>query len=126
MGVSEGTVRNRVYRLLDEQVIQILGWVDPAHLGFDAPAMIGVTVQPAEIEKAAEKIASFTEVSYLLMVTGGYDLIVEVMCRDRQHLTDFLNNELRKVQGVVSLQTFLILRTVKSDYEVRPTLSGEL
>lgn len=126
LGVSEGTVRNRVYRLLDEQIIQIVGQVDPAQFGFDAPAMMGITVQPAEIEKAAEQIAAFPEVSYLLMVSGGYDLIVEVMCRDRQHLTTFLNQSLRKVPGVSGIHTFLILRTLKADYEVHPTLGGGL
>lgn len=122
LGVSEGTIRNRVYRLIDEQIIQIVGQVDPIHLGFDAPAVMGVTVQPAEIEQAAEQIASFPEVSYLLMVSGGYDLIVEVACRDRAHLTSFLNQSLRKVPGVQSIHTFLILRTLKADYEIRPEI----
>ncbi|MCU0488097.1 MAG: Lrp/AsnC family transcriptional regulator [Anaerolineales bacterium] len=119
LGVSEGTVRNRVYRLLDEQVIQIVGQVDPEHLGFDAPAIMGVSVQPSEVEAAAEKIAAFGEVSYLLLVSGEYDLIVEVMCEDREHLSQFLNQKLRKVPGVQSVHTFLILKTIKADYEIR-------
>ena len=124
LGVSEGTVRNRVYRLIDEQIIQIVGQVDPIHMGFDAPAVMGVTVQPSEIEKAAEQIASFPEVSYLLMVSGGYDLIVEVACRDRAHLTNFLNQSLRKVPGVQAIHTFLILRTLKADYDIRPAIKS--
>lgn len=124
LGVSEGTVRNRVYRLLEEQVIQIVGQVDPYHLGFDAPAIMGVSVHPSEVESAANQIASFPEVSYLLMVSGDYDLIVEVMCRNREHLTNFLNQSLRKVPGVLSVHTFLILRTLKADYEVRPSLDA--
>jgi Lrp/AsnC family transcriptional regulator, regulator for asnA, asnC and gidA len=120
LGVSEGTVRNRVYRLLEEQVIQIVGQVDPYHLGFDAPAMMGISVQPSEVEAAAEQIAAFPEVSYLLLVSGEFDLIVEVMCEDREHLGSFLNQRLRKVPGVQSIHTFLILKTVKADYEVHP------
>lgn len=118
LGVSEGTVRNRVYRLLDEQIIQIVGQVDPEHLGFDAPAIMGVSVQPSEVEAAAEKIAAFGEVSYLLLVSGEYDLIVEAMCEDREHLSQFLNQKLRKVPGVQSVNTFLILKTIKADYEI--------
>ena len=121
LGVSEGTVRNRVYRMLDEQVIQIVGQLDPYHLGFDAPAIMGVSVHPAQIDSAADAIAAFPEVSYLLMVSGEYDLIVEVMCKDRQHLTQFLNKSLRKVPGVLSVHTFLILKTLKADIEVRAT-----
>jgi len=121
LGVSEGTVRNRVYRLLEEQVIQIVGQVDLYHLGFDAPAIMGVSVQPAEIEAAVEQIAAFPEVSYLLMVSGQYDLIVEVMCEDREHLSLFLNQKLRKITGVQSIHTFLILKTIKADYEIHPS-----
>lgn len=121
LGVSEGTVRNRVYRLLEEQVIQIVGQVDTDHLGFNAPAIMGVKIQPAEVETAAEIISSYDEVSYLLMVSGDYDLIVEVMCKDREHLSRFLNQKLRKVTGVQNINTFLILKTLKADYEIRPT-----
>jgi Lrp/AsnC family transcriptional regulator for asnA, asnC and gidA len=118
LNVSEGTVRNRVYRMLEEQVIQIVGQVDPYHLGFDAPAIMGVNVNPAEVEEAAKIIATFSEVSYLLLVSGDFDLIVEVMCRDREHLSNFLNQSLRKVPGVQSIHTFLILNTLKADYEI--------
>jgi len=122
LGVSEGTVRNRVYRLLEEQVIQIVGQVDPYHLGFDAPAIMGVSVHPTQVESAAEQIAAFPETSHLLMVSGAYDLIVEVVCRDREHLANFLNHSLRKVEGVQNIHTFLILRTLKADYEIRPKI----
>jgi len=71
------------------------------------------------VEAAAEKIAAFGEVSYLLLVSGEYDLIVEAMCEDREHLSQFLNQKLRKVPGVQSVNTFLILKTIKADYEIR-------
>ena len=122
LGISEGTVRNRVYRLLEDQVIQIVGQVDPYHLGFDAPAIMGVTVNPLQLDSAAQQISAFPEVSYLLMVSGSYDLIVEAMCRDREHLANFLNQKLRQVAGVQSVHSFLILRTLKADYEVRPSI----
>jgi Lrp/AsnC family transcriptional regulator for asnA, asnC and gidA len=121
LGISEGTVRNRVYRLLEDQVIQIVGQVDPYHLGFDAPAIMGVSVNPLQLESAAQQISAFPEVSYLLMVSGSYDLIVEAMCRDREHLANFLNQKLRQVPGVQSVHSFLILRTLKADYEIRPS-----
>jgi Lrp/AsnC family transcriptional regulator, regulator for asnA, asnC and gidA len=123
LGISEGTVRNRVYRLLEDQVIQIVGQVDPDHLGFDAPAIMGVSVNPLQLESAAQQISAFAEVSYLLMVSGSYDLIVEAMCRDREHLANFLNLKLRQVPGVQSVNSFLILRTIKADYEIRPSLN---
>lgn len=118
--ISEGTVRNRIARLTENQVIQIVGLIDPYRLGFDAPAIIGVSVDPPQIESAAEKIAAFPEVSYLIMVSGTFDLIVEVLCRDRKHLVTFLNKSLHQVPGVNSTQTFLTLRTFKMAYGARP------
>ncbi len=122
LGISEGTVRNRVARLMENQVIQIVGLIDPYQLGFDAPAMIGVSVEPRAIESAAAQIAAFPEVSYLIMVSGEFDLIVEVMCRDRASLAVFLNQKLRQVPGITKAQTYLILRTFKMSYGARPTM----
>lgn len=123
LGVSEGTVRNRVARLLEENIVQIVGLIDPYQLGFDAPAMIGVSVQPDALEETAAQIAGFPEVSYLILVSGEVDLIVEVMCRDRDHLTEFLNQKLRKLPGIQRTQTAMILRTYKMAYGAHPEMS---
>ncbi|MDX1435177.1 MAG: Lrp/AsnC family transcriptional regulator [Anaerolineales bacterium] len=123
LAVSEATVRNRIARLLDDKVIQVIGLVDPYQLGYDAPAMIGVSVEPTMLESAASAIAEFREVSYLIMVSGEFDLMVEVMCRDRQALTDFLNQKLRQVPGVTRTQSSLILHTYKMAYGAQPSVS---
>ena len=80
LDVSEGTVRNRVARLIQVRVLQMVGMVDPYRLGFDAPAVISVSVQPPLLEKVAHTISKFPEVSYLIMVSGEFDLLVEVLC----------------------------------------------
>ncbi len=122
LGISEGTVRNRVARLTENQTIQVVALIDPYRLGFDAAALIGVSVEPPLIEAAAEQIARFPEVSYLVLVSGMFDLIVEALCRDREHLANFLSQSLHQVPGVRSTQTFVILRTYKMAYGARPTL----
>jgi Lrp/AsnC family transcriptional regulator, regulator for asnA, asnC and gidA len=121
LGVSEGTIRNRVSRLMTEQILQVIGMADPLRLGFDAPAMIGVSVQPSMLKSAMEAIAEFSEVSYLIMVSGEFDLFVEVMCRDRKHLATFLRDHLHQVTGIVRTQTFLILHTHKMAYGALPS-----
>lgn len=126
LGISEGTVRNRLARLQEQKVIQVIGMVDPYTLGFDAPAMIGVSIDPPQLEKAAELIATFPEVSYLVMVSGELDMIVEVMCQDREALAEFLNQKLRQVPGIVRTQTYLILRTYKMAYGAKPTINVPL
>jgi len=120
--VSEGTVRNRVARLIKDKVLHIIGLVDPNSLGFNAPAIIGVSINEGDIETIASEIASFPEVSYLIMVSGEFDMIVEVLCRDREHLANFLNQKLRKVFGVSRTQTFMTLRTFKMVHGAPPII----
>lgn len=113
LDVTEGTVRNRVAKLLEDKAIQIIGVLDPHRMGYNAPAIIGVSIQPPNLEEAAAEIASMKEVSYLIMVAGEYDLIIEVFCRDREHLAAFLKDKLLQVAGVQRAQTSFILHTYK-------------
>jgi Lrp/AsnC family transcriptional regulator for asnA, asnC and gidA len=124
LGISEGTVRNRVNRLIEDGVVRIVGLVDPVSFGLDAPAIIGISVAPAELEKAAAQIAAFPEVGLIVEVSGEYDLIVEVICRDREHLAVFLNDRLSSVPGIVKTETFLVLRTFKMVRSVIPDQSA--
>jgi len=125
LGVSEGTVRNRLQRLLSEQVVQVIGLVNPIKLGFDAPAMIGVSVNPTQLHEVAKAIGEFQEVSYMSMVSGEFDLLVEVMCRDRLHLASFISEQLHQIPGIVRTQTFIILRTFKMAYGAVPITQGK-
>ena len=102
LDVSEGTVRNRVARLIEDRILQIVGMVDPYRLGFDASDLISVSVQPPLLEKVVDTISKFPEVSYPIMVSGEFDLLVEVLCRDREHLASFLNEKMLRVPGVLT------------------------
>lgn len=123
LNVTEGTVRNRVTKLLNDHVFQIVGLIDPHRVGYDAPAIIGVSVQPPYLDKAAAAFALMPEVSYLIMVSGEFDLMVEVLCRDRQHLATFIRDQLLKVEGVHRTQTFMILHTYKMAHGAQPVLT---
>jgi Lrp/AsnC family transcriptional regulator for asnA, asnC and gidA len=116
VGISEGTVRRRVKRLVDDKVLQIVGIVEPQYLDWQAAAMIGVTVQAGQVDAVADQIAHFAEVSYLFMASGGFDLFVEVYCRDTEHLVSFLSERLQQVPGVERTETFMILKTYKLSY----------
>jgi Lrp/AsnC family transcriptional regulator for asnA, asnC and gidA len=124
LGISEGTVRNRVTRLIEDQILRIVGIVDPASQGLTAPAVIGISVSGGNIEKIAQEIARFPEVNYLIMVSGEFDLILEVLCRDRRHLANFLNDHLRQVVGVERTQTFMALRTFKTPLGARLSIEA--
>lgn len=125
LNVSEGTVRNRMARLLEEKTIQIVGMADPIQLGYDAPAIVGVSVFPQQMDEVARALAKIPQVSYLVMVSGEFDLLVELMCRDRDELTRLLNERVRTIEGVSRTQTFFIFHTYKMAYGALPVLPSD-
>jgi Lrp/AsnC family transcriptional regulator for asnA, asnC and gidA len=127
IGISEGAVRRRVKRLLSAKLLQIVGVVEPRLLNWQAPAMIGVTVEAGQVDAVATAIAKFPEVTYLFMASGGFDLFVEAYCRDREHMASFLSERLQQVPGVKRTETFMILKMYKLSYrwgETEPPRDG--
>jgi Lrp/AsnC family transcriptional regulator for asnA, asnC and gidA len=116
LGISEGSVRRRVKMMIDDGVLQIVGIVEPQYLDWQTAAMVGIAVQAGQIEPAAQDIAQFPEVTYLFMASGGFDLFVEVYCRDRDHFASFLSERLQKVPGIERTETYMILKMYKLSY----------
>jgi len=116
LNISEGAVRRRVKRLINDGMLQIVGIAEPQLLGWNAAGMIGVNVQAGQIEAVAHQIAQFPEVSYLFMASGGFDLFAEVYCKDMDHFVSFLNKKLQKVPGVQRTETYMILKMFKLSY----------
>ena len=116
LGISEASVRRRAKRLMDQGVLQIVGVAQPQYMGWNASGMVGVTIRAGEIEAAAEQIAAFPEVSYLIMASGVFDLFVDVFCEDLDHFVAFLNEKLQMVPGVERTETFMILKMYKLSY----------
>ncbi|HXF73420.1 MAG TPA: Lrp/AsnC family transcriptional regulator [Actinomycetota bacterium] len=116
LGVSEGTVRQRVGRLIRRGVIQIVAVADPTELGFGVVATIGVRVRGRSIQDAARRIAELPEVAYLAIVTGSVDMLVEVVCRDSAHLLRLISEDIVRLPGVECTDTFIFLKRVKETY----------
>ncbi len=116
LGVSEATVRARTNRLVERDILQIVGVTDPLKLGFQQQAMIGVRCEASELLTAADVINGFPEVDYLVVTAGSYDLLVEVVCEDNEALLQFLTEKLRRVPGVRETETFVYLRMLKQVY----------
>ena len=111
LNVSIGTVRTRFNKMIEEGTVNIIGRVNPDKVGFKCYAHIAVFVRPATLkEKVAQKISKLPEVSVLAMTSGDYDLEVDVMCRDNNHLVDFVN-EISKIEGVHQTKTTRNIRT---------------
>ncbi len=113
LDVSIGTIRTRFNKLIEDGTISIIGRVDPVKVGFHSYAHIAVYVRPATLkEKIAESIAAMPEVSFLAGTSGEYDLEVDVMCRDNDHLIEFIN-KISTLEGVFQTKTTLYLKVYK-------------
>jgi Lrp/AsnC family transcriptional regulator for asnA, asnC and gidA len=115
VGLSEAAVRQRVRRLVDSGVTQIVAVTDPLTLGFRRMAMIGIRVE-GDVRAAADTIAALPQIDYLVIVAGSFDLLVEIVCEDDDDLLRLLNDEIRAVPGVASTDTFTYLKICKETY----------
>jgi Lrp/AsnC family transcriptional regulator, regulator for asnA, asnC and gidA len=115
VGLSEAAVRQRVQRLLKAGVIQIVAVTDPLQLGFPRQAMIGIRIE-GDIEDAAEQIEMFPEVDYVVVTAGSFDLLVETVCENDDHLLELLNSRIRAIPSVRSTETFVYLKLRKQTY----------
>ena len=115
VGLSEAAVRQRVQRLVDSGVMQIVGVTDPKMIGFGRQAMIGLTVE-GDTRRVADAVAALAEVVYVVLTAGSLDVLVEVVVEDDEHLLELLNNKIRAIDGVRDTETFLYLRIHKETY----------
>ena len=121
-GVAESTIRSRYASLVEQGIVQTIAVIDPFAVGYNAPALIGITVEPGTIYSVAQALEKFPEVSYLVLVLGGYDLVVEVFCRDREHLTTFITDQIQTVPGVRATETLVIGKIFKLSFFWRPEI----
>lgn len=124
LGVSTGMIRQRYHRLVSDGILQVVAVTNPLLMGFTIMAQIGVKVDVSRLEEIADQIASFEEVIYLVLLTGSYDLHIEVVCRDNPHLLDFLTNKLYSVEGIKDTETFICMRIAKEVYTWSGYLEG--
>jgi Lrp/AsnC family transcriptional regulator for asnA, asnC and gidA len=115
VGLSEAAVRQRVQRLLDGGVMQIVAVTDPLQLGFARQAMIGIHAE-GDLEPIAAELGQMPEVDYVIVTAGSFDLIVEVVCESDDHLLELLSKRIRSVAGIKSTESFVYLKLHKQTY----------
>ncbi len=115
VGLSEAAVRQRVQRLIEAGVMQVVAVTDPLELGFDRQAMIGIRISGA-LEEIADRLAALDEVDYVVITAGSFDLLVEAVCESDDHLLELVSQKIRTVPGVVSTETFMYLKLKKQTY----------
>jgi Lrp/AsnC family transcriptional regulator, regulator for asnA, asnC and gidA len=114
VGLSEAAVRQRVQRLLDAGVMQIVAVTDPMQVGFPRQAMVGVRAD-GDVRGTADQLAALPEVDYVVVTAGSFDVILEIVCEDDERLLDTVAR-IRSFDGVRSTETFVYLGLRKQTY----------
>ena len=115
VGLSEAAVRQRVQRLLDAGIMQIVAVTDPIQVGFRRQAMIGIRVS-GDINIVGDALTAMPEVDYVVTTAGSFDVLAEVVCEDDEHLLELLTSRVRQLEGVQSTETFVYLKLNKQHY----------
>lgn len=115
VGLSEAAVRQRVQKLLDQGVMQIVAVTDPLTVGFRRQAMVGINVE-GDVESIADALTDMSEVEYVVMTAGSFDILAEIVCEDDDHLLDVINKRIRALPGVRSTESFVYLKLKKQTY----------
>jgi Lrp/AsnC family transcriptional regulator, regulator for asnA, asnC and gidA len=115
VGLSEAAVRQRVQKLTDAGVMQVVAVTDPMQLGFYRQAMIGIRAT-GDTTKVAEQLAAIREIDYVVLTAGSFDVLAEVVCENDDDLIELLNHRIRAIEGVLSTETFVYLKLQKQFY----------
>jgi Lrp/AsnC family transcriptional regulator for asnA, asnC and gidA len=115
VGLSEAAVRQRVQKLTDAGVMQVVAVTDPMQLGFFRQAMIGIRAT-GDTRVLADLLAAMPAVDYVVLTAGSFDILAEVVCEDDDELLELLNTQIRNLDGVSSTETFVYLKLHKQFY----------
>ncbi len=115
VGLSQAAVRQRVNRLTERRVIQIVAVTDPLSLGLTTQAMVGVTVS-GDVRQVAAAIGAMEEAEYVLVTAGRYDVLAEVLCANNESLLNLVNDKILGLSGVTGTEVFSILRMEKMTF----------
>ena len=114
--VSPGMIRQRYNRLVNMGMLKVVAISNPIQRGFKTMALVGVRTDGNKMLEVAEQISKLKEVVYLVVVSGRFDIIAEVFCRDHEDLLKFITEKLYTIEGVRESETFMHLKIVKEIY----------
>ncbi len=118
VSVSEGTVRRRLKRIIQEDFIRVTAALDPAKMGYASEALIGVQADPDKIDQVAEDLARLDEVDWVTITTGAYDVFAWAALQSAEALGIFLRTKVGAIPGVRRTETFVNLSVKKRGYGI--------
>ena len=114
INVAVSTIRHRYINLIEDGTIKIIGRVDPNKIGFNAYASILISVKPKTyLSTIFEELTKLPEISFLALVSGGFDIEADVMCRDMEHLNALLADKIHVLEGVFDTKTNMYMKIYK-------------
>lgn len=120
LGISEGTVRKRIDRLIASGLLRIVGVAEPAAAGYGTRAWILLTTELAQVDEVARRLAELPEVLSVQTVMGGYDVLAEAAFQSDEQLKAFLSEGVAAIPGVRASQTCHVARVFKRGYQWAP------
>ena len=115
VGLSEAAVRQRVQRLTDHGIMQVVAVTDPLELGFSRQALIGIRAT-GDLEPVADALVAMQEVDYVVLAAGSFDILAEVVAESDEHLLEIVTKRIRSIPDVLSTETFVYLKLRKQTY----------
>jgi len=114
--VSPGMIRQRYNRLVNMGVLKVVAISNPIQRGFKTMALVGIRTDGIKMLDVAEQVSKLKEVVYLVVVSGRFDIVAEIVCRDHEDLLKFITEKLYTIEGVRESETFMHLKIVKEIY----------
>lgn len=116
VGVSQTTVKKRIDRLVEKNVMRVIAVLDPSAVYHGAHLFVGITVKPGRASAVAEALAELREVAYLAVLVGRYDILIEIFAPDSEDYLQHVSERIAKVPDILTLETFSVLRNQKVSY----------
>jgi Lrp/AsnC family transcriptional regulator for asnA, asnC and gidA len=114
LDVSISNIRSRVSKLIEDKTVQVVGRVNPERVGFHAYANVKISVRPANlVNTIADKLLEFKEISFMAITSGEFDLEIDIMCRDNNHLVELVNERISQLEGVYQTKTNMYFKVLK-------------
>ena len=117
LGVSGGTIRNRVARMREAGMLRIVAVVDPVAVDYESDAMLGIRTAPGIAPRAvAQRLDPYPAVVYIMWVSGRFDLLVEVVCDEEAEFASFLNDHIHGKADIAHVEVMTRLGMFKNQF----------
>lgn len=117
LGVTEKTIRMRVQQMQDEGVLSLVGIVNPVKAGLNVQSFVQIAVEAQRLDEVVASLNEIVEVRLVVLTSGDYQLITQILVRNYEELSQFLMNKLNKIPGILRVNVINELKILKSKYK---------